>query len=185
MTLKNVRHVSEIVVDTDSDDVEAAVRLFDPSIIILRRPEALQGDTMSVNRLIEWQLTQVPGEFFLQTHVTNPHLSAATIEAALRAFMENTLGDSLFTVTRHQARMYHPDGRAINHDPEVLIQTQDLSPVYEENSCLYAFSRSAFEKKGRRIGDKPMMFETPHPDNVDIDTENDFSYAAYLMDRRR
>jgi len=131
--------------------------------------------------LIEWQLTQLPGEFFLQTHATSPLLKASTIEGALSDFNKTDDHDSLFTVTRHQARMYHPDGTAINHNPEELIQTQDLLPIYEENSCLYVFSRAGFGVSGRRIGASPMMYETPHPDDVDIDTEEDFSFAAYLM----
>lgn len=185
MALKASKNIGAIAIDTDSDEVEAAVHKFDPTIVVLRRPNALQGDRMSVNRLIEWQMSQLPGELFMQTHATSPLLTSATIDAALDAFLESDAYDSLFTVTRHQARMYHPDGRAINHDPEELIQTQDLVPVMEENSCLYVFSRSSFAAVGRRIGAKPMMYETPHPADVDIDTEDDFAFAAYLMEQRQ
>jgi len=184
LALKESAYISGIAIDTDSDEVEVAVNAFDAEITVLRRPESLQGDTMSVNRLIEWQLSQLPGDLFIQTHATSPLLASTTIDGALAKFVSDDECDSLFTVTRHQARMYHPDGTAINHDPEELIQTQDLVPVYEENSCLYAFSRKSFEATGRRIGVCPAMFETPHPDNVDIDTEDDFSYAAYLMEQQ-
>ena len=44
-------------------------------------------------------------------------------------------------MTRLQTRLYDQDGQALNHDPEVLLQTQDLPPVYEENSCIYIFTR--------------------------------------------
>jgi len=181
LALRDASMVGTIAIDTDSEEVRAAIQAFDPGITILNRPEALQGDDVSVNRLIEWQISQLPGERFIQTHATSPLLRPATIDAALSAFVKNQDHDSLFTVTRHQARMYHPDGTAINHNPEELIQTQDLPPVYEENSCLYAFTRNGFGKLGRRIGASPMMHETPHPDDVDIDTEDDFAFATYLM----
>ncbi len=181
IALCNSPSVGTIAIDTDSAEIEAAIHAFDPAIVILRRPEALHGDDISVNRLIEWQLAQLPGDLFLQTHATSPLLKASTIEGALSGFRKTDDHDSLFTVTRHQARMYHPDGTAINHNPEELIQTQDLPPIYEENSCLYVFSRAGFGKSGRRIGASPMMYETPHPDDVDIDTEEDFAFAAYIM----
>ena len=44
-------------------------------------------------------------------------------------------------MTRWQTRLYDKNGRALNHDPSALIQTQDLPPVFEENSCLYLFTR--------------------------------------------
>lgn len=181
LALKDAPSIGTIAIDTDSDDVEDAIRAFDSDIEVLRRPEELQGDTMSVNRLIEWQMSQLPGENFLQTHATSPLLRTSTIEGAIKTFNEDNDCDSVFTVTRHQARMYTQAGEAINHNPEELIQTQDLPPIYEENSCLYVFTRSGFAKHGRRIGGAPRMYETPKPDDVDIDTEDDFSYAAYLM----
>ncbi len=179
-SLQDAHCVSQIVIDTDSKDVEDSVRNFDPNIKILRRPEALQGDQVSVNKLIDWQMAQLPGECFLQTHATNPLLSPKSIDLAAQSFVDDDTCDSLFAVTRHQTRMYLANGSPINHNPEELIQTQDLSPLYEENSCLYLFSRAGFSKVGRRIGATPKMFELRMPENVDIDTEDDFAYAQYL-----
>lgn len=184
LALRAAPSIERIVVDTDTDDVENAVREFDPEIVILRRPEDLQGDAMSVNKLIAWQISQLEGENFLQTHATSPLLTGGTIENAIAAFRAASGHDSLFTVTRHQARMYDRDGKAINHDPEELIETQKLPPIYEENSCIYVFTRESFTMHGRRIGSSPMMLETPHPDDVDIDTEEDFAFATYLLEKR-
>ena len=44
--------------------------------------------------------------------------------------------DSLFTVNKIQTRFYRADTSPVNHDPDNLIQTQDLEPWFEENSCL-------------------------------------------------
>ena len=184
LALRSAPSITQIVIDTDSDDVEAAIRAFDPGITVIRRPTKLQGDAVSVNKLINWQISQLEGEDFMQTHATSPLLTPQTIENVIAAFRDATAHDSLFTVTRHQARMYDVDGRPINHNPEELIETQKLPPVYEENSCLYVFTRSSFAKHERRIGATPMMFETPHPDYVDIDTEEDFSFATYLLEKR-
>jgi len=80
--------------------------------------------------------------------------------------------------------LYFQDGRAINHNPLELIQTQDLPPVYEENSCLYLFTRENLARKRHRIGDKPFMFEIDKSEAWDIDEELDFEITDFLMKRK-
>ena len=93
--------------------------------------------------------------------------------------------DSLFSVTRWQTRLYDQHGLAINHDPSVLIQTQDLPPVYEENSCLYLFTRQNLLERHHRIGANPILFEIDTAEAWDIDEELDFEIANFLMSRKR
>ena len=92
--------------------------------------------------------------------------------------------DSLFSVTRLQTRLYDRDGNAINHNPRELIQTQDLPPVYEENSCIYIFNRANLAAKRHRISDKPMMFEIDADEAWDIDEELDFAITDFLLSRQ-
>jgi CMP-N-acetylneuraminic acid synthetase len=87
-------------------------------------------------------------------------------------------------VTRWQTRLYDQHGKAINHDPAVLIQTQDLPPVYEENSCLYIFTRQNLLRRHHRIGEKPLMFEIPSQEAWDIDEELDFAICDFLLNQQ-
>jgi CMP-N-acetylneuraminic acid synthetase len=127
----------------------------------------------------------VQADFYLQTHSTNPLLKPQTISHAIHSLMTNyPTYDSLFSVTRLQTRLYFQDGRAINHDPTVLIQTQDLPPIYEENSCLYIFTRETLLKRHHRIGEKPLMFEMDAGEAWDIDEELDFTITDFLLRRK-
>ena len=124
-------------------------------------------------------------DFYIQTYSTNPLLNAETISQGIKTFFaEFPKYDSLFSVTRLQTRLYFKDGQAINHDPAVLLQTQDLPPVYEENSCLYLFTRENRIRKHHRIGDKPFMFEINKDAAWDIDEELDFEITDFLMKRK-
>ena len=119
---------------------------------------------------IAHDLSVSDGDLYIQTHATNPLLKPATIACALKRFAEDEgEHDSLFTVNRFQSRFYDHEGAAINHDPEELLRTQDLPPVYEENSVLYVFTRESFAKRERRIGLAPVIFETPPMESIDID----------------
>jgi CMP-N-acetylneuraminic acid synthetase len=79
--------------------------------------------------------------------------------------------------------LYDKDGIAINHNPRELIQTQHLPPVFEENSCLYIFTRKNLVEKRHRISDKPLMFEMVSDEAWDIDEELDFEICDFLLKR--
>ena len=184
-TLLAVPEVNEIVVDTDSDPVMDGLRKNFPRVKIINRPEHLRADDMPMNEILIHDTEQFPADFYLQTHSTNPLLKAETISDAIQAFKNNFLGlDSLFSVTRWQSRFYDRDGNAVNHNPRELIQTQDLPPMYEENSCIYIFNRANLMAKRHRISDHPLMFEIPRLEAVDIDEESDFQIANILMKMR-
>jgi CMP-N-acetylneuraminic acid synthetase len=183
-TLLAVPEVAEVLVDTDSDPVMDGLRRHFPQVKIINRPEPLRADDVPMNDILIHDTAQIQADFYLQTHSTNPLLKAETVSRAIQSLITNYPNyDSLFSVTRLQTRLYFQDGRAINHDPKVLIQTQDLPPVYEENSCLYIFTRENLLKRHHRIGEKPMMFEIDADEAWDIDEELDFAITDFLLRR--
>ena len=185
-TLLAVPEVDRIVVDTDSDLVMDGLGADFPQVTIINRPESLRADNVSMNDILLYDTQQIRANFYLQTHSTNPLLKPETVSRAVQALMTHypSRHDSLFSVTRLQTRLYDELGRAINHDPEVLIQTQDLPPVYEENSCLYIFTRENLLQRHHRIGEKPIMFEINIDEAWDIDEELDFAITDFLLRRR-
>jgi CMP-N-acetylneuraminic acid synthetase len=56
--------------------------------------------------------------------------------------------------------------------------------MYEENSCIYIFTRKNLIARRHRISDHPLMFEIPRLEAVDIDEESDFQIADSLMRMR-
>ena len=184
-TLLTVPEVTEIVVDTDSEPVMDGLRRQFPRVRVIDRPEHLRADGVPMNDILIHDTGQVQADFYLQTHSTNPLLKPQTISRAIQLLITDyPKYDSLFSVTRLQTRLYFQDGRAINHDPTVLIQTQDLPPVYEENSCLYIFTRENLIKRHHRIGARPMMFEIDAGEAWDIDEELDFTITDFLLRRK-
>jgi len=181
-TLDRVYAVDEIVMNTDSPRIIAEAPGLSRKVRIIARPEELCGDHISTNRIFEYDLSRTEADIYIQTHSTNPILKAETIAKALAKFISiEDEYDSLFSVNKYQSRFYMHDGAAINHDPENLIRTQDLQPMYEENSSLYVFTKESFRLKGRRIGVKPFMFVTPPIESIDIDDELTFRIAELLV----
>jgi CMP-N-acetylneuraminic acid synthetase len=181
-TLLAVPEIQQIVVDTDSEPVMAGLREHYPQVKVVNRPEHLRADDVPMNYVLINDTDQVNADFYLQTHSTNPLLKPETVSRAINVFLADYPNrDSLFSVTRWQTRLYDKDGHAINHDPKELLQTQDLPPVYEENSCLYIFTRENLIAKQHRISDHPMLFAIDAAEAWDIDEELDFAITDFLL----
>ena len=135
-----------------------------------------------MNKIIEHDISLINDDFFLQTHSTNPLITTTTINKAIQYFFNHTHKfNSVFSVTKWQTRLFWFNGKAVNHDPNNLVRTQDLPPLFEENSNLYLFSRNSFLESGnKRIGTKPGMFEVGRLESIDIDEPEDFIIAETL-----
>ncbi|HEY5269030.1 MAG TPA: acylneuraminate cytidylyltransferase family protein [Anaerolineales bacterium] len=184
-TLLAVPEVDEILVDTDSPPVIAGLRRDFPQVRVIDRPEHLRADVIPMNEILLYDTSQVQADFYLQTHSTNPLLRPETISKAILTFLSDfPAHDSLFSVTRLQTRLYDQHGLALNHDPNILLQTQDLPPVFEENSCLYIFTRKNLSQRRNRLGERPLMFEMDAAEAWDIDEEFDFAITDFLIKER-
>jgi CMP-N-acetylneuraminic acid synthetase len=182
-TLLQVPQISQVVVDTDSEPVMAGLREHFPEVVILERPAHLRADTVPMNEILLYDCSCVEADYYLQTHSTNPLLSAGTIERAIDTFLKAYPAyDSLFSVTRLQTRLWDAQVKAINHNPDILLQTQDLPPVYEENSCIYMFTRQNLVERGNRLGVHPLMFAMDAAEAWDIDEELDFAITGFLLE---
>ncbi len=177
------KYIDEIIINTDSKQIAESASIF-PKVTILERPDYLLGDMVSIQPLIEYDLQNSNGDLYLQTHSTNPLVTTETIDAAIEAFVNQTEHDALFSVTEVKQRYYWPNGKGINHDPSVLIRTQDLEPIYHENSCFYIFSKDTNQRTKSRLGSNPLMFPIDRIEAADIDDIEDFYWAEFLMLQR-
>jgi CMP-N-acetylneuraminic acid synthetase len=177
--------VTEVVIDTDSTLIMQDASQHFPQVRLIERPEHLRADTTPMNDVLLHDVTQVESVYYLQTHSTNPLVSTETITRAAQLFCNNyPIYDSLFAVTRVQTRLWDGLARALNHNPAILLRTQDLPPVYMENSCIYIFTRNILETRHNRIGERPFMFEIDRIEAWDIDEALDFSIAEFLYKTR-
>ncbi len=180
-SLLHAQSVQQVVIDTDSPFILADATQHFPEVICLERPTHLRDGAIPMNDVLLHTVSQVSSDFYLQTHSTNPLLKAETIEAAVSYFLRQfPMYDSLFGVTRLQTRLWDALGLAVNHNPNILLRTQDLPPIFEENSCLYLFTKKTLEEQHNRIGNRPFLWEISKREAVDIDEEIDFQLAEMM-----
>ena len=175
-TLLACDSIDKVVVDTDSDLIKSKLSESYPDVLVLERPKHLRAGDTPMNDVLLNTITQVPSNYYLQTHSTNPLLRSESIETSIQQFLAKyPIFDSLFGVTKLQTRLWDELARAVNHNPAILLPTQDLPPIYEENSCIYIFTEDIIRKKHNRIGDRPQLFEINKIESMDIDTPEEFA----------
>jgi CMP-N-acetylneuraminic acid synthetase len=183
-TLLDSGVVDEVLIDTDSELIaEDAARAF-PQVRVVPRPEHLLGGEVPMNSILLHDIGLAEADLYLQTHSTNPLLRPETVRRAVEELAASPEHDTLFGVTPLQTRLWWGDGTAVNHDPAVLLRTQDLPPVYEENSNIYLFPRDVLERRGNRIGERPLLFPIEAAEAWDIDEQIDWDVVEALMAQR-
>jgi CMP-N-acetylneuraminic acid synthetase len=184
-SLQSCPDINEIIVDTDSPELVEGIEKNFSDIQIIERPENLRADTIPMNEILLYDTSIVKADLYLQTHSTNPLLSSKTISSAISTYLKLIPAyDSLFSVTRIQTRLWDQLTHPVNHDPAILLRTQDLPPLFEENSCIYLFNRETLLDRKNRIGKHPFMYEMERDEAFDIDEEFDFLMAELMIKHR-
>ena len=177
------KYINKVIINTDSDLIaKSAINTYQDFVSIHKRPKNIQGDFVSMNKIIEYDLHNSDSDIYIQTHSTSPLLTIKSLDSAIdKMTSKSTDFDSIFSVTKIQTRFYDKNGNTFNHDPKELLRTQDLEPLFEENSGFYIFTKESFKNAdNKRIGLSPLMFEIDKIEAIDIDEPSDFIIAETL-----
>jgi CMP-N-acetylneuraminic acid synthetase len=179
--LSRIPEFDYVVVDSNSDEIlESAGALGIQNLILSKRPEELASSTTSMVEVLKLVSEKFPADWYFQTHATSPFLTKSTISNALNQVVSDETFDSGFGVSEIQQRLWSVRGEPINHDPNVLMPTQDLEPIRIENSSFYIFRKSQLFELGTRYGKKPKLIVIPKLESIDIDDEEDFELASMI-----
>ena len=152
----------------------------------IHHPEHLSGDfeptVSALKHVIESIENCIENVVLLQA--TNPLRPDNLLNETFELYLKND-SDSLFIVSRDHQKL----GKIVNSTFEPYNYTigqrsQDLEPLYFENGLLY-ISKAHLILKDQIISNHAFPFLVDYSfANVDIDTQEDFDYAAYLMERK-
>ena len=81
--------------------------------------------------------------------------------------------DSILTVNKIYSWFWFRN-KPVNYLPKVLPRSQDAQPIVQETTGLYGIKNKALKKHKCRIGKKPIFFDIPKHESLDLDTKDDF-----------
>ncbi len=179
---KQHNFISEVYVSTDSKEIKKIAIQYGAKVI--DRPENISGDfepTVSALKHVLEDMEQVENVILLQP--TNPLRPENLLNEAFEIFNQENY-DSLFTVSRNFQKLGKIlDNKFKPFNYGIGQRSQDLEPLFFENGLLYI-------TKAKLILDDVIISENAFPlevnhifANVDIDTNEDFEYAKYLLNK--
>lgn len=187
--LDAVAGIDEILVTTNDpvviEFIDAIRGHLAKPIILDHRPDEYASDD-SLQGLINYLTRIVDTDVILWTHVTSPLFGATHYDAAITAYLEakqNETADSLMAVDVAQTFAMQ-SGKWISHDVTVKRwpRTQDLEKIFLVNSALFIIDLDLMTLSKDRVGNKPLLYETPAPFGFDIDWEEDFVLGEKLYE---
>lgn len=175
--------IDAVYVSTDDIAIKEIALQF--GAMVIDRPQALSGDLEPTVSALKHVLESIDGavENVILLQATNPLQPQNLLQEAFTVFQEKQV-ESLFTVTRS----YHKLGKIIDnkfipYNYEVGQRSQDLEPLYYENGLLY-ITKAPVILNNEIITKEAFPLEVNHPfANVDIDTQEDFDYAEFLLSK--
>lgn len=178
--IANADIIDDIYVSTDDEKIKEIALQYGAKVI--DRPAELSGDfepTVSALKHVLSTVETVGNVILLQA--TNPLRPANLLKEAFGVFQNNNC-DSLFTVTKNHQKF----GKIVNEkfipfNYEIGQRSQDLEPLYFENGLLY-ISKAKLILENIIISENAFPLQVNHPfATVDIDVQEDFDYAEYIL----
>lgn len=175
--------IDAVYVSTDDIAIKEIASQY--GAMVIDRPQALSGDlepTVSALKHVLESIDEIIENVIL-LQATNPLRPQNLLQNAFAIFQEQQT-NSLFTVSRSHHKLGKIiDDQFIPFNYKVGQRSQDLEPLYYENGLLY-ITKAPVILNNEIITKDAFPLEVNHPfANVDIDTQEDFDYAAYLVEK--
>ena len=175
-TISEVDSIDEKYVYCSDETIKPYISQYeDKGLRFLKRDSYLDGFQVKGLEIIDYFVRDVDADIYVLTHVTQPFTKSSSISSALEKVISGEY-DSAFSAIELQDYMWK-DGSPLNYDPENIVRTQDLDPIYMETGAFFIFRKEVFTKLGRRIGVKPYIHIIDQIEAIDIDTAEDFQLA--------
>ncbi|AXO81603.1 acylneuraminate cytidylyltransferase family protein [Olleya aquimaris] len=178
---KQFDFIDAVYVSTDCDTIKAIALAH--GVKVIDRPEHLAGDfeptVSALKHVLGAVNTKVDIVVLLQA--TNPLRPKLLLQDAFTVFNQ-VKADSLFTVSQNHLKfgtIKNEQFKPYNYKPGQ--RSQDLEPLFYENGLLYITKASCILNDEIITKDAyPLVIDHPFA-KVDIDTQDDFDYAAFML----
>mgnify|MGYP001222148148 CR=1 FL=1 len=187
------KNVDRIIVSTDSK-VIAKIALEYGAEVPFLRPKSLAQDASFLLDSYNYVLDRLKVEekdgqnidSFVALQPTSPFRNSYDIDMAIDMFQSNET-DSVISFTQEShplewTRTINNDNTFSNFISEEVYNRQLYESVYRFNGAVYVYS-SEIIKKNLMYTNNSLAYLMPDERALDIDTENDFLYAEFLMSR--
>jgi len=187
-SLQETPEVDEIVLATDSDEIEKTVSNFKFSKIrIFRRSEENAQDTSTTESvMLEYikQSSLVNDDIFILAQATSPLTESRHFSEALYSYKINNY-DSLLTCVKNLRFFWNADGTSINYNYQKRPRRQEFEGQLMENGAFYINRIGNIKRSKNRLYGRIGIYLMPEYTSIEIDEPEDFLIAEKLMKKHQ
>lgn len=181
----NSNLIDDVFVTTDDANIKEIALEFGAKVI--DRPSEISGDFEPTITAVQHAISSLDFEVenVVLLQPTNPLRPKSLMYDCFEKFQELNV-NSLFTVSQnhHKLGKIH-NNQFVPFNYKIGQRSQDLEPLYFENGLLY-ISKVNVINNHTIISEDAFPFIVNHAfATVDIDTQDDFEYAEYLLHKNK
>lgn len=181
------KNINRVVVSSDCADTLTVSKQYGAET--LKRPDALASDTATMMDVLNHALTHYSDyEYTVLLQPTSPLRNAQHIDSAINLLFEKK-ADAIISVCDVDHHPWWCNTIPENGDISSFIKkdiqnrrSQDLPVYYRLNGAIYICkTQRLIQEQSLMLKDNIYAYKMPRHFSVDIDVENDFLYAQFLL----
>jgi N-acylneuraminate cytidylyltransferase len=182
--LEKINRIDEIIVATDSDQIEKVVLSFNfLKVNIYRRlPENATDTATTESVMLEYieNNNLQDDNIFLLVQATSPLTEASHFSEALEIYSKGKY-DSLLTCVRNCRFFWNEDGTSKNYDYRNRPRRQCFNGQLMENGAFYISTVGNIKQTKNRLSGNIGIYEMPEYTGFEIDEQDDWIVMENLM----
>ena len=175
-TLNKVDRIDEIYVYCSNSKI---INNIPNNVNFLQRSNQLDSNETLGIELYQDFCSTVDADIYILAHATSPFISVNSINKGIDSILIDNYNSSLSVKQVNNFVWYQ--GKPLNYSINHIPRTQTIEPIYIETSGFYIFKQEVITKLNTRIGDNPYLVIVDNKEGTDIDTEEDFVTAQYMI----
>lgn len=177
-------HVDEIIVATDSDEIEQVVisRNYSKTHVYRRSAENACDTASTESVMLEYihYANLALDTIFMLVQATSPLTQTIHFTEALQQYAFGKY-DSMLTCVRNKRFFWNTDGTSMNYDYRHRPRRQEFEGMLMENGAFYINKVVNIIQSSNRLSGKIGIYEMPDYTSFEIDEPDDWQVMENLM----
>ena len=177
-------HVDEIIVATDSDEIEQVVasRSYCKTRVYRRSAENACDTASTESVMLEYirYANLASDTIFMLVQATSPLTQTIHFTEALQLYATGKY-DSMLTCVRNKRFFWNADGTSMNYDYRHRPRRQEFDGLLMENGAYYINTVANILASTNRLSGKIGIYEMPDYTSFEIDEPDDWAIMENLM----
>ncbi|CAH8242005.1 acylneuraminate cytidylyltransferase family protein [Vibrio aestuarianus] len=184
------RYITDVVISTDDEQIYDVAASLGATKTFLRPKELARDDSLAVDNYI-YTTNRLSDEFgydvdnFVVLQPTSPLRESQDIDGAIDLFYKNSADSVVSYCLEYHPVMWHKYIEADSSltsifSDDSLNNRQQFRESYFPNGAIFVFKKSLIDNR-QYFSEKTFAYKMPRSRSIDIDTQEDFDYAQFLM----